>query len=317
MKKWMLRIVVVLLSVNAFAQADKFKMGIGDIEYRAELSQADKDRHSYGRREPIDNTRAFVDMLTTALSKTRKFDLVERDRMTEILKEQAMGQSGIFDEDTAQTSGTIQGVDYIVFGAITEYGLNQKGVAGKDFGFKSTKAIMTIDIRIVDASTGSIAIAETVTEEIEGSKGITVEGFGAADDNEKVLSDVMRECANSVANLVVSTIYPVKIVSINSEGTIMLNYGEGFLCKGDIMEVFSQGEKVIDPDTGEVLGNEEELIDRICVTDCQAKFSKAVTEDSKQLEKMKKGMICRKISKKQLEKEKAAAEKSKPKPKLF
>lgn len=34
-------------------------------------------------------------MLTTALVKTRKFDVVERDRMAEILKEQSLTVAGI------------------------------------------------------------------------------------------------------------------------------------------------------------------------------------------------------------------------------
>ena len=291
----------------------KFRIGIGEIEYRAELSEADKNRHSYGLRTPEENTKAFVDMLTTAIAKTRKFDIVERDRMADIIKEQAIGESELIEQESAQKLGTLKGVDYLILGAITEYGMQSKGLGVRGLGIASSKAVMAIDIRIIDAETGSIAIAETVNESKKASGGIAVQGFEAGEKNEKVLSDVMRECADSVANLVVSTIYPVKIVSVSK--TVMVNYGSGYLEKGDVLDVFSQGEKIIDPDTGEVLGSEEEKIGRIKITDVQAKFSKAAAVSG--AEKLAKGMICRKVSKKQLEEEKEAEKEPKEKKSLF
>lgn len=293
----------------------KFKIGISEIEYRAEMSQADKDRHSYGLRTPTENTKAFVDMLTTAIAKTRKFDIIERDRVADILKEQALGESEVIEEQSAQKLGTLKGVDYLILGAITEYGVQSKSLGGAGFGVASSKAVMAVDIRIIDAATGSIAIADTVSESKKASGGLVMKGFEAAEKNEKVLSDVMRECADSIANLTVSTIYPVKIVSVAKTGIIMVNYGSGFLGKGDVLDVFSQGEKVVDPDTGEVLGSEEEKVGRIKITDVQAKFSKAGAVIG--AEKIQKNMICRKVSNKQLEEEKKAEKKSEKKKGVF
>ncbi len=88
----------------------------------------------------------------------------------------------------------------------------------------------------------------------------------------------------------------------------MLNYGKGFLQDGHILEVFSQGESFVDPDTGEELGSEEELIGKITVFSTQAKFSKAKALES--TGEFEKGMIAR------LTKEKASKKKKK-KLKLF
>ena len=290
----------------------KFKIGIGQIEFRAEMNESDKNRHAYGLRTPADNTKAFVDMLTTAIAKTRKFDLIERDRMADILKEQGLGESELIEEESAQKLGTMQGIDYIILGSITKYGMQSKGLGGKGFGMASSKAIMSVDIRIIDAATGSIRIAETVSENKKASKGIAVKGFDAGEKNDNVLSEVMRKCANTISNLIVSTIYPVKIISVGKTGTIMLNYGKGYLGTGMVLEVFSQGETVVDPDTGETLGCEEETMGRIKITNVQAKFSKAkvITGDVSTLTK---GMVCRKISKAQLKQEKKAKKKSKKK----
>ena len=58
------------------SEKSKFRIGIGEIEFRAEKSESDKDRHAYGLRTPEENTEAFVDMLTTAIAMTRKFEIV-------------------------------------------------------------------------------------------------------------------------------------------------------------------------------------------------------------------------------------------------
>ncbi|MCK5565375.1 MAG: hypothetical protein KAJ07_09030 [Planctomycetes bacterium] len=283
-------LLVVVFSGNV--NAAKFKIGISDIEFKAEMNESDKDRHSYGRRKPAESTQAFIDMLTTAIAKTSKFDLVERKRMAEILKEQAMGDSGVIDEESAQTMGKIKGVDYIILGAITEYGLEAKSTGFGNFAVGKATANIAVDVRIVSAKTGSIVIADTVRESKKAASSIKAEGFSQDEANGKILSDVMRQSANSIANLIVETIYPIKVVAITKSGIIMLNYGKGFLEKGQHLEVFSQGEGFVDPDTGEMLGNEEELVGEIVISDTQAKFSKAtlVTKTAD----FEKGMICRK-----------------------
>ena len=86
----MRKMVTILLAFGMLFSNSVFAgnvtIAIGDIEYRAKDSSENKRYGAYGKgsREDI---RAFVDMLTTALVKTRKFDVIERDRMAEILKE--------------------------------------------------------------------------------------------------------------------------------------------------------------------------------------------------------------------------------------
>ena len=57
-------------------------------------SAENKQIRSWGG-EAREDTRAFGDMLTTALVKTNKLDVIERDRMAEILQEQGLSLEGI------------------------------------------------------------------------------------------------------------------------------------------------------------------------------------------------------------------------------
>lgn len=295
MKKFILLVAcfAVLTTMSTPAFADKVKIAIGNIEYRAMDSSENKRYRAYGKGSRED-TRAFVDMLTTALVKTRKFDLIERDRMAEILKEQGLSMEGIAKGGYQGDSFNLSGVDYIITGSITEYGETEKKMSVAGFSSSKRVASMAVDIRILDVQSGSIVIAETVRAEKKGSNSLNVQGFASGGDNSSggLLGSVMRETSTNVSNLIVSTIYPVKIVAIVKGGAeVMLNYGSGFLKEGNILEIFSQGEAFLDPDTGEKLGNEEELVGKVVVYNTQAKFSKAkVTEGKGSIEK---GMVAR------------------------
>ena len=58
----------------------------------------------------------FLDMLT----KLNRFDIVERETLKEVLKEQALGAAGIVDETMAAEMGKILGLDYIVMGKVVQ-----------------------------------------------------------------------------------------------------------------------------------------------------------------------------------------------------
>lgn len=298
----MKKMVTILLAFGVLFSnlvfAEKITIAIGDIEYRAKDSSENKSYRAYGKGSRED-TRAFVDMITTALVKTRKFDVIERNRMAEILKEQGLSLEGIANGGYEGDGFNLKGVDYIVTGAITEYGETMKSIKVASFSTGKRIATMAVDIRVLDVANGSIGFAETVRAEAKGSNSLSVEGFSSGSDNSSgaLLGKVMRDTATNITNLIVSTIYPIKVVAVTKKGDVMLNYGNGYLQDGYQLEVYSQGEVFVDPDTGEELGSEEELIGKIAVFSAQAKFSKAKVIDGKGV--IEKGMIARVVSTKE------------------
>ena len=305
----MKNIIIITLSLGMLVCnpvfANKPTIAIGDIEYRAQDSSENKRYSAYGKGTRED-TRAFVDMLTTALVKTRKFNVIERDRMAVILKEQGLSLEGIAAGGYEGGGFNLTGVDYIVTGAITEYGEAAKGMAVSGFAASNRVATMAVDVRVLEVATGSIGFADTVRAEADGSNALKVKGFSGADakSDGALLGQVMRETATNITNLIVSTIYPIKVVAVTAKGEVMLNYGNGFLQKGDNLEIFSQGEAIIDPDTGEKLGSEEELIGRVEVFSAQAKFSKASIVDGVGTGNIQKDMIARIVTSKKPKKPK-------------
>jgi hypothetical protein len=77
-----------------------------------------------------------------------------------------------------------------------------------------------------------------------------------------------------VAASLTQTLFPVKVAN-SKNGKVYLNYGSNFLKKNEILKIVSLGEGFEDPDTGEILGAEEELIGLVKIYELKSKFSKA------------------------------------------
>src|SRR5262249_17588613 len=60
-------------------------------------------------------------MLTSELFKTGRFIMVERSALTDIVKEQELGQTGLVQKETAAKVGELLGAQLLVAGAITEF----------------------------------------------------------------------------------------------------------------------------------------------------------------------------------------------------
>lgn len=299
--------ILFVADSTSFAQ-NRVTIGIGEIINQTRRSEADKNRQAWGLNKVDDDTRAFQDMLNTALIKTMKFDVIERARLDEILKEQGLSsETGLVDGGVEL--GGVQGVDYLLYGSITQLGVDDKGIGlGGKFAMGSKKTTMAVDIKIVDAQTGRSLIADSVEEEVSAGRAIQLEGFQQSSSDGDSLGDVMRLTADSVVKVIVSAIYPVKVISVSSSGVITLNYGKGLIEDGAYFDVFATGEELIDPDTGEVLGSEEELIGRIVVNSVQAKFSKAEVVDGN-ASIFEAGSICRPVDMEEVKKASKKAEK--------
>ena len=267
-------LLLSILSSQLVAQG-KATIGIDQIEFRGMDSTENKVLGIQG------DTAAFIDMVATALVKTGKFDVVERDRVDTIVAE----QTGIA-RGSSQPNFNFQGanaVDYVLTGAITEYGMKEQEVNVGRFGgtsMSSQIARMAVDVRVLDVSTGQIGFAETISAEVSASGGVGFGGFSSAQGTSEgdFLGQVMRKTAQGVVNLIVSNIFPVTVMQVSLDGTAYLNYGNSVLAVGDLLNIYEQsGPALIDPATGLSLGGPERLVGSIEVTDTNPNYSMGVS----------------------------------------
>ena len=105
---------------------------------------------------------------------------------------------------------------------------------------------------------------------------------------------LFNKTAVKVGNAILRGIFPVKIASVTS-GTVILNRGAGAgITVGQHYNIYQLGDRVIDPDTKEVLGNTETMVGVIEVTAVEPRFSKAKV--IKTTVPLQPGWICRPIA---------------------
>ncbi len=124
---------------------------------------------SYWYNASWDLGEGMAEMLTTALVETRKFKILERMQIHDVLGEQDLGASGRVDPATAAKIGKILGARYLVYGTVNEFEYSKGGegggvrIGGIRVGASEARAHIGMDVRIVDAVTSEILFSTRST----------------------------------------------------------------------------------------------------------------------------------------------------------
>lgn len=282
---WLWVACLLLLPVSL---AQKATVGVKQIDAAAQnISCSGWDAYT-GNDCNADLAEGFRVMLETAIFKTGKMDLFERTRL-DALDEQLLAETGA--TDAGGTIGGLTGVDYLMYGAVTKFGsagqatnvnTGRFGRFGrKAGGLSSAKSTveMGVDIRVTDVHTGKIVIADSVEGSVQAGSAFSVGGITSAKGSGDPFADVQRVVAAMIAEKIVTYRFPIKIISKQGDGTLIINYGNIMLKPNDILVAFAVGESFVDPDTGETLGAEETELGSVAVTESAARFSKARVRD--------------------------------------
>ncbi len=112
--------------------------------------------------------RDMADMLANELMGTKKFKVVERQKLKAVISEQDLATSGRIKKGTGAKTGELTGAQYLITGTVTSYqegvsdtggGLSFKGIS---IGGSKGKAYIAIDLRIIDTTTGEVVDSRTV-----------------------------------------------------------------------------------------------------------------------------------------------------------
>lgn len=247
----------------------------------AVLEFVDKSTHYYSWYQV---GRAAQDMMVTALVKGDAFRVIDRERLQALMQEKNLSLSGDVDPKTAVKVGKLLGVEYLIVGAITEFGVKNSGtnvpsIGGlPSFSMRQQRMDAAVDARAINTSTGEIVWADSAKDS-SSDKSVYVAGAGGGtQDNQKldkILRPVVQKLAASVSAKKLETTglggaadasgVSGKIAKADG-GTIYLNVGsEAGIKEGDEFNVFRVGESIKDPDTGEVLGTNETKVGRVKV----------------------------------------------------
>ncbi|HEY7885225.1 MAG TPA: CsgG/HfaB family protein [Cellvibrionaceae bacterium] len=244
--------------------------------------------------------RGAADMLTTELVRGSGFDVYERERLNSIMQEQNLGSSGRVDPSTAAKIGKILGVQYIVTGAVTEYGQSTSGGGGGGVNIGKKGYYSSVDVRIVDVNSSRIIFAETGSGS-ESSLNVRVFGIGGGESfNEKHATQTLRDAIGEV----VAKLKKADLASAGGSGSaggaaasaadssvlladvdgsaVILNAGSGAgLKSGQVLNVKRKARDIKDPATGAVIKTIYDTLGKIKLTNVQDSYSEGtITEGS-------------------------------------
>jgi curli biogenesis system outer membrane secretion channel CsgG len=137
----------------------------------------------------------------TLVSRSDRFNLIERLRLSDLKKEQS--EVGTVDPSEIAKAGKVRGVDYMFFGAVTNFKVlvNKTKTAGGIFdrvvgpvapvSIDTSKTVVKtdvgIDVKLVNTTTGEIVVkefAELTREDKASAWGVRVLGIGGDAKNE-------------------------------------------------------------------------------------------------------------------------------------
>lgn len=130
--------------------------------------------------------KAMQDVFVTELRNAKRFNVVEREQLEAMLKENQLTLSGDVDPSTAVRAGKVLGVNYLLTGAVTEYGVTNKG---KNVGKKKPLAV-ALQGKLIDTSTGEIVWAD----EARHVQQVSVGGFGGGVDDVSMFKKTVKPC---------------------------------------------------------------------------------------------------------------------------
>lgn len=178
----------------------------------------------------------MMDMLTTAMVNTGRFIVLEREQMNDVMTEQNFGASGRVRGNTAARIGDVEGAELLIYGAVTDYMADQRGVqagAGQQSGAQigslfgpmgmvfgaiagglaasasAQQAHVAIDLRLVDANTGRVVAATTVQGRPKSfGAEIQLGIFGGSGFSKTPIGLAIRDCIQNAVNWMLITSFP-------------------------------------------------------------------------------------------------------------
>lgn len=215
---------------------------------------------------------AASDILITELGKADRFILVEREKLDKILEEQELKHSGHIDPAQVAKAGKLLGINAIVTGSISAFGVHTEGSNCLLYGYKKQVAEATIDVRVVDVETGEIIHAETGSG-AAATKYTTILGIGTSGGYDETLGHkairaaIVKFARNLIYQIDQKVHWYCRVAEV-SEGKIYLDAGrESNLKPGSILNVQRPGKEIRSPETGMVIGRVETEIGTIQIID--------------------------------------------------
>jgi hypothetical protein len=273
---------VLLLTLNTFAQTGREPLAVSSVDALPSLRTAMVRAGSADALERV--IEAFDGQLMDRLNAGRKFEIVGRSDLPQLLREQELAASGnvATDDPNAARAGRLAGAKYLLVATLDDFEDATERLVLTNLSRVALKRTIRLNVtaKIYDSSTGTLMESASVLVEKQDSRMDDAALISRAERTDALLLQTAREAAERIANRVADAVFPVRVI-VKRERQITVNRGEGGgMDIGQLWNVFAIGEELIDPDTQENLGREEVLVGKARIVSVLPKTSTAeILED--------------------------------------
>jgi len=219
--------------------------------------------------------------LIDRINATRKFEIVGRSDLKDVLREQSLAASGNVDtlDKNATKQFKLAGAKYVLIATVDDFQDFMEKATFQGIGTSATKRAIRLSAvgKIYDSTTGKLlesANFQTSQKDISENRSFSVNDGELSDE---LLVAIAREMADRIANRVADVIFPAKVVA-KRDKQITVNRGDGTgIAVDQVWNVYAVGEELFDPDTRESLGKEEVLVGKARIVSVQPKTATAET----------------------------------------
>lgn len=249
----------------------------------------------------------MADQLSDALMQSGQFVVMERAALNEVVQEQDLANSGRAQKSQSAQTGKLVNAQILVKGTVTEFEENSGGSAngigfgGFKVGNNRSEAHVGLIIRLIDSTTGEVLYSQRVEGKATAGGvafGMNAGGvqFGTAGFAKTPLGKAMQETIDNAVNVIATKLktvpFEARIIKVNNDTDLLISGGaKTGISEGDAFTIYSVGENLVDPTTGEQLGSEVEKKGTVKVVKVEEKYAKAKADGS--LSGIKAGDIVR------------------------
>ncbi len=224
-----------------------------------------------------DEGAVLAAQLAEALMETGRFNVVERVKLDNILREQDLGAAGRINSQTALQIGNIVGAQVLIQGTVTEFEPGESGksggitvpIGGVGVGLRggSVTSHVAIKLRLIDLTTSMIL--STHNAEAKGkhkSMGMGVySSYGSASGDQfkktplgKTAAEAIDKCVAHIISTMANIPFNARVAEVEGS-SIYINAGSNRgMTEGMMLHGYKTVKTITDPDTGLALDAIEE-----------------------------------------------------------
>ena len=229
-------------------------------------------------------------MMTTALVESGRFVVLERQDIGDIKNEMSVTEQ-LGNEQTKVRPGNVLGAQMLVRCAVTEFTSNSKSAGGGvrignlSLGGGQKVARLALDVKFFDPSTSEVLyVAKAEGDSKSSSAGVGVTSthvdaaFGGSSDEpiERATRTAIGKAVQEIISKLEKMPWEGTVAKVGDDGTVVINRGEDDgVHVGDTLTIYQAGETITDPDSGKVIGRDEDKrLGTMKITSVQKRLSR-------------------------------------------